>query len=51
MMIEEVGYLAKLADKEMTMTQRMKIKKSTLKRIGLAMLVYFSTMITFSRVF
>lgn len=47
-LIDEVGYLAKLIDEEMTIFERMKIKKSTLKRMAGAMVVYISVIITFS---
>lgn len=49
--IEEVGYLAKLLDEEMSVFERMKIKKSTLKRMMCAMIVYASVMISFSFIF
>jgi hypothetical protein len=43
--IDEVGYLAKLIDEEMTIFERMKIKKSTFKRITLAILIYISVIV------
>ena len=46
--VDEVGYFAKLIDEEMTIFERMKIKKSTLKRMAFAMLIYSTVMITFS---
>lgn len=45
--MDEVGYLAKLIDTEMTIFERMKIKKSTLKRMAFAMLIYTGVMLTF----
>ncbi len=46
--MDEVGYLAKLLDEEMSVFERMKIKRSTLKRMAFALLIYISVMITFS---
>ena len=46
--IDEIGYLAKLIDTEMTIFQRMKIKKSTLIKIFGALLIYSITMISFA---
>ena len=45
--IDEVGYMAKMIDTEMTIFERMKIKKSTLKRMVIAMSIYVGVMITF----
>ena len=45
--IDEVGYMAKMIDTEMTIFERMKIKKSTLKRMAIAMSIYVGIMITF----
>ena len=46
--IDEIGYMAKLIDKEMTIFQRMKIKKSTLLKIMGALFIYSITMILFA---
>ena len=45
--VDEVGYLAKLLDEKMTTFERMKIKKSALKRMAFALLIYLSVMIIF----
>ena len=42
--INEIGYIAKKIDIEMTILERMKIKKSTMKRITMALGIYFTTM-------
>ena len=45
--IDEIGYIAKKIDIEMTILERMKIKKSTMIRIFMALGIYFVTMILF----
>ena len=50
MVVDEVGYLAKIIDEEMTTLERMKIKKSTLKRMAVALLIYMSVMLIFSAI-
>jgi hypothetical protein len=45
--INEIGYIARKIDIEMTILERMKIKKSTLKRITIALGIYFVTMFLF----
>ena len=47
-LIDEVGYLAKSLNEDLTILERTKIKKSTLKRIAFALMIYFSVMMTFS---
>jgi len=44
----EIGYLAKILDTEMTISERMKIKKSSVKKIFGALIVYFSIIAIFS---
>jgi hypothetical protein len=46
--IDEVGYVARLIDTEMTILERMKIKKSTMYRIIGALSIYSITMIIFA---
>ena len=46
--ISEIGYIAKLIDQEMTIYERMKLKKTTLVRITGAMMVYLVTMSAFA---
>jgi hypothetical protein len=46
--INEIGYLAYLMDTEMTMFERMKIKKSSFYRILGALTVYSGVMIFFA---
>jgi len=46
--INEIGYLAYIMDTEMTMFERMKIKKSSLYRILGAMTIYSVVMILFA---
>ena len=43
----EIGYLAKLIDTEMTIFERMKIKKSTLYRLVGALTIYSFMMFLF----
>jgi hypothetical protein len=43
----EIGYIAKLIDSEMSIIERMKIKKSTIYRIIGALTIYSITMILF----
>lgn len=43
----EIGYIAKLIDTEMTIIERMKIKKSTVYRIIGALTIYSITMTLF----
>lgn len=47
----EIGTIAKMIDKEMTILERMKIKSNSLKKIGLAVFFYFITMIIFAYIF
>jgi len=47
-MINEIGYLAKKLDAEMTILERMKIKKSTIHRISIAIGIYLSIITIFS---
>jgi hypothetical protein len=46
--INEIGYLAYMMDTEMTMFERMKLKKSSLYRILGAMTIYLAIMILFA---
>jgi len=46
--INEIGYLAYMMDTEMTMFERLKIKKSSLYRILGAMTIYLIIMILFT---
>ena len=43
----DIGQIAKRIDTELTMLERMKIKKSTLKRIMSAVVVYIIAMFLF----
>ena len=45
--INEIGYFAKQIDTQMTIFERMKIKKSTMQRIIIAMGIYFIMMVLF----
>jgi hypothetical protein len=47
-MIDEIGNLAKFIDTELSVFERMKIKKTTMVRIFWAILVYIVTMIIFT---
>lgn len=44
----EIGYTARLIDKELTIYARMKVSKSTFVRIVEALLIYIITMSIFS---
>jgi len=46
--MNEIGYLAYMMDTEMTMFERIKIKKSSLYRILVAMNIYFIIIILFA---
>ena len=46
--IAEVGKIARFIDSEMTIFERMKIKKTSLFKISFALLFYVITMIVFS---
>jgi len=46
--INEIGYIARLIDQEMTIYDRMKLKKTTLVRIAGALLIYLITMSVFA---
>jgi len=46
--IDEIGYLAKLVDTNLSIFERMKIKKTTLKKLFGALIIYSATMIMFT---
>ena len=46
--VNEIGYIARLIDQEMTIFERMRIKKTTLARIAGAMLFYLVIMSVFA---
>ena len=46
--MNEIGYLAYMMDTEMTMFERMKIKKSSLYKMLVAMNIYLVIMILFT---
>jgi hypothetical protein len=46
--IDEIGYMARLLDTDLTIFERMKIKKSTILRIFGALVIYSLTMISFA---
>lgn len=46
--IDEIGYIAKTLDFELTIFERMKIKKRSLKKISGAIVFYLTTMLLFS---
>jgi len=46
--IDEIGYLAQSMDLNMTIIERMKIKKRSFKKISAAIVFYLTTMIFFS---
>ena len=46
--VNEIGYIARLIDQEMTIFERMRIKKTTLARIAGALVVYIVTMSVFT---
>ena len=48
MFVEDIGQVAKRIDIELTMLERMKIKKSTLKRIMSAIIIYIIAMLVFT---
>ena len=48
MFVEDIGQVAKRIDIELTMLERMKIKKSTLKRIMSAVIIYIIAMLVFT---
>lgn len=43
----QIGQIAQFLDAEYSILERMKLKKETLKRLGYAIALYISTMITF----
>ena len=46
--INEIGHIARLIDQEMTIYERMRLKKTTLARIAGAMVIYMATMSAFA---
>jgi hypothetical protein len=46
--IDEIGYIAKMIDTDLTIFERMKVKKSTIFRIFGALIIYSLTMISFA---
>ena len=46
--IDEIGYIAKLIDTDLTIFERMKVKKSTIFRMLGALIIYSLTMISFA---
>ena len=46
--INEIGHIAKIIDKEMTIFERMKVNKENLKRVGLAVIFYLISMLVFA---
>ncbi len=48
MFINEIGQIAKIIDKEMTIFERMKVNKDNLKRVGLAVIFYLAAMLVFA---
>lgn len=42
--VNELGAIAKRLDSEMTTFERMKLRKSTFQKLGIALLVYAGTM-------
>ena len=46
--VDEIGNIAKIIDKELSIFDRMKIRKKTLKKMGLALLFYFFVIIIFN---
>ncbi|MBS3778012.1 MAG: hypothetical protein KGY65_08900 [Candidatus Thermoplasmatota archaeon] len=46
--ILQIGQLAQFLDAEYSILERMKLKKETLKRLGYALVIYISIMITFA---
>lgn len=45
--LNEIGYLARQIDSEMTIFERMKITKSTVHKVIMAMGIYLTTMFLF----
>ena len=45
---DEIGKIARIIDTQLTINQRMKIKKTTIKKITIALTFYLVTMIIFS---
>jgi hypothetical protein len=45
--ISNIGQIAQFLDAECTISERMKIKKETMKRVGYAILCYLSIMMLF----
>jgi len=48
LILNEIGYLAKIRDAEMTILERMKIKRATKYHIVGAITIYSITMLTFT---
>ena len=48
LILDEIGYFARIIDTDMTILERMKIKKTTRNRILGAITVYTATMILFT---
>jgi len=46
--IDEIGSVARIIDTELTIFERMKIKKRSLKKVSGAIVFYLTTMILFS---
>ena len=46
--VNEIGYIARLIDQEMTIYDRMKIKKTSLTRIAGALIIYIIIMSVFA---
>lgn len=46
--LDEIGNLARFIDNEMTIFERMKIRKESLIKIAIALIFYISIMIVFS---
>lgn len=42
--IDEIGAIARELDNEMTVSERMKLKKSVLRKLVIALLIYAGTM-------
>lgn len=45
---KKIGYIAQMIDAELTIIERMKIKKTTLYKIIVALFIYLITMTIFS---
>jgi len=46
--VDEIGYIAKIIDRDMTIFERMKVNKNTIKKMFIAIWIYIIIMIVLS---